>query len=179
MPWLRSLDAINTHDLSYNLSIAGGVTTALILPGSANSIGGQAYLIRLRQTEENTPSSMVVEPPFEIAPSGGIVRTGHQRYLKMACGENIHSVHGDNRMDQAWSFRKAFREASSLKKAQDAWCAKGASNTAAFPDDLESVLLLAARDRALTVYDLQMGGSGRRSSWLSLNQHALLRECGL
>ena len=30
---------LNTHDESYPLSIAGGVTTALILPGSANTIG--------------------------------------------------------------------------------------------------------------------------------------------
>ena len=39
LPWLRSLDGLNTHDESYSLSIAGGVTTALILPGSANTIG--------------------------------------------------------------------------------------------------------------------------------------------
>jgi hypothetical protein len=38
-PWLRSLDGLNTHDDSYPLSVAGGVTTALILPGSANAIG--------------------------------------------------------------------------------------------------------------------------------------------
>ena len=38
-PWLRSLDALNTHDDSYLLSIAGGVTTSLVLPGSVNAIG--------------------------------------------------------------------------------------------------------------------------------------------
>jgi hypothetical protein len=38
-PWLRSLDALNTQDDSYLLSIAGGVTTSLVLPGSANAIG--------------------------------------------------------------------------------------------------------------------------------------------
>ena len=38
-PWLRSIDALNTHDESYKLGIAGGLTTALILPGSANGIG--------------------------------------------------------------------------------------------------------------------------------------------
>ena len=37
--WLRSIDAINTHDASYELAVAGGVTTSLILPGSANAIG--------------------------------------------------------------------------------------------------------------------------------------------
>jgi len=38
-PWIRSLDALNTHDESYLLSIVGGVTTSLVLPGSANAIG--------------------------------------------------------------------------------------------------------------------------------------------
>jgi len=37
--WLRSIDGINTHDASYELAVAGGVTTSLILPGSANAIG--------------------------------------------------------------------------------------------------------------------------------------------
>ena len=39
MPWLRSLDGLNTHDDSIGLAIAGGLTTSLILPGSANAIG--------------------------------------------------------------------------------------------------------------------------------------------
>ena len=38
-PWLRSLDGLNTHDASYELAIAGGVTTSLILPGSADAMG--------------------------------------------------------------------------------------------------------------------------------------------
>jgi hypothetical protein len=38
----RALDGLNTHDDSYALSIAGGVTTSLILPGSANAIGEDA-----------------------------------------------------------------------------------------------------------------------------------------
>lgn len=44
-PWLRSLDGLNTHDDSYSLSIAGGVTTALVLPGSANAIGYLVFLV--------------------------------------------------------------------------------------------------------------------------------------
>ena len=38
-PWLRSLDGLNTHDESYRLALAGGLTTALVIPGSANAIG--------------------------------------------------------------------------------------------------------------------------------------------
>ena len=44
-PWLRSLDALNTHDDSYLLSIAGGVTTSLVLPGSADAIGNYSEIL--------------------------------------------------------------------------------------------------------------------------------------
>ena len=37
--WLRSIDGLNTHDAAFELATAGGVTTSLILPGSANAIG--------------------------------------------------------------------------------------------------------------------------------------------
>lgn len=39
VPWVRALDALNTHDDGYALAASGGVTTSLILPGSLNAIG--------------------------------------------------------------------------------------------------------------------------------------------
>lgn len=39
LPWLRSIDAFNTHDDGFELAVAGGVTSAQILPGSGNAIG--------------------------------------------------------------------------------------------------------------------------------------------
>jgi hypothetical protein len=39
LPWMRSLDGLNTHDEAYKLSISGGVTTVNVLPGSADAIG--------------------------------------------------------------------------------------------------------------------------------------------
>jgi imidazolonepropionase-like amidohydrolase len=66
LPWLRSLDGINTHDLAFNLSIAGGITTSLILPGSAGNIGGQAFTIKPRWTAENTPQSMQVSQQVKL-----------------------------------------------------------------------------------------------------------------
>ena len=47
VPWMRSLDGLNTHDEAFHLSISGGVTTSLILPGSANAIGSY-HLITTR-----------------------------------------------------------------------------------------------------------------------------------
>lgn len=41
LPHLRTLDGINTHDLAFKRTVSGGVTSSLILPGLANSIGGQ------------------------------------------------------------------------------------------------------------------------------------------
>ena len=65
-PWLRSLDGLNTHDDAYESVIAGGVTTGVVLPGSENSIGGQAFVIKYRPTAEKTPTSMLLEPPHSI-----------------------------------------------------------------------------------------------------------------
>lgn len=101
LPWLRSLDGLNTHDESYTLSIAGGVTTALILPGSVNAIGellmlaehrhgdltayagGQAFTIKLRKTAERSTTSMLLEPPYQLNgtyAASGVVPWRHIQY---------------------------------------------------------------------------------------------------
>jgi len=66
LPWLRSLDGLNTHDEAYRLSMSGGVTTVNVLPGSADAIGGQAFTIKLRPTAERSSSAMVLEPPHSL-----------------------------------------------------------------------------------------------------------------
>ncbi|PCH43667.1 hypothetical protein WOLCODRAFT_153717 [Wolfiporia cocos MD-104 SS10] len=124
-PWLRSLDGLNTHDASYALSISGGVTTALVLPGSANAIGGQGFTIKLRKTSERSPTSMLLEPPYQInssfPPSSDPPRW---RQMKHACGENPSRVYGFSRMDTIWSFREAYNKARQLKVSQDQYCAR-------------------------------------------------------
>ena len=89
-PWLRSLDGLNTHDDSYQLSISGGVTTALVLPGSANAIGGQGFVIKLRPTAEKSPSSMLLEPHFTLnGTSVDYSIPPRWRQIKHACGMSI------------------------------------------------------------------------------------------
>lgn len=39
LPWLRTIDALNTHDKGLALAIANGVTSAQIVPGNRNAIG--------------------------------------------------------------------------------------------------------------------------------------------
>ncbi|KAF7342244.1 Composite domain of metallo-dependent hydrolase [Mycena venus] len=64
----RSIDGLNTHDDAFRLAVAGGVTTAQILPGSANNIGGQSFLIKPRPTAERSTSAMLLEPPAHPRP---------------------------------------------------------------------------------------------------------------
>ncbi|KZV62706.1 carbohydrate esterase family 9 protein, partial [Peniophora sp. CONT] len=146
-PWLRSLDGLNTHDDSYPLSVAGGVTTALVLPGSANAIGGQAFRIKLRPTAERSPTSMLVEPPFGLNGSDIDYYTAPRwRLMKQACGENPSRVYGVTRMDTFWAFRQAYDKARQLKESQDAYCAKASQNQwkdlGDFPEDLQWEMLV-------------------------------------
>ena len=45
---LRALDAVNPADPGIRMALAGGVTTANIMPGSGNVIGGQTVYVKLR-----------------------------------------------------------------------------------------------------------------------------------
>ncbi|KAJ7089249.1 carbohydrate esterase family 9 protein [Mycena belliarum] len=142
LPWLRSLDGLNTHDDAYRLSIAGGVTTANVLPGSANAIGGQAYVIKLRPTAERSASAMLLEPPFSINDTHvNPFQRPRWRQMKHACGENPSRVYSGTRMDTQWSFRKAYNTARILKEKQDAYCEKALTGRwpglGDFPEDLQ------------------------------------------
>ncbi|KAJ7660376.1 hypothetical protein DFH06DRAFT_1089703 [Mycena polygramma] len=139
LPWLRSLDGLNTHDDAYRLAIAGGVTTAQVLPGSANNIGGQAFLIKLRPTAERSASAMLLEPPLTLGLNASDTRS-KWRHMKHACGENPSRVYSQTRMDSAWEFRAAYDAARKIRDAQDAFCARAEAGlwdgTAAFPESL-------------------------------------------
>lgn len=141
-PWLRSLDGINSHDEAYRLSISGGLTSANVLPGSANAIGGQAFTIKLRPTSERTVSSMLLEPPYDtdlmrVDPSVPL----RWRQMKHACGENPSNVYSGTRMDTVWSFRQAYDTARKIKEQQDRYCTKALSGewdkVGEFPEDLQ------------------------------------------
>ncbi|KAJ7061796.1 hypothetical protein C8F01DRAFT_1369248 [Mycena amicta] len=143
LPWLRSIDGLNTHDDAYRLAVAGGVTTAQILPGSANNIGGQAYLIKLRPTSERSSSSMLLEPPHTLFLNNSDSRP-RWRHMKHACGENPSSTYDQTRMDSSWEFRHAYDTARRIRDAQDAYCAKASSGVLTqqekdegFPEDLQ------------------------------------------
>ncbi|TFK32813.1 hypothetical protein BDQ12DRAFT_691931 [Crucibulum laeve] len=122
LPWLRSIDGLNTHDDSYELAMAGGVTTAQILPGSANNIGGQSFVIKLRPTSDRSASSKVLEPPLGLFTNSTEEGYVPWRHMKHACGENPDRLYSQTRMDAAWNFRNAYNEAKKVMEAQDAFC---------------------------------------------------------
>ncbi|KZT52272.1 carbohydrate esterase family 9 protein [Calocera cornea HHB12733] len=124
-PWLRSIDGLNTHDMAYTTSIAGGVTSALVLPGSADNIGGQAFMIKLRPTKERSSNAMVLEPPYALWNGTDVDPDAppRWRHIKHACGENPARVYGQTRMDNVYRFRQAYTAAAALRDAQDSYCA--------------------------------------------------------
>jgi len=108
-------EVIDSDDVSIYRDLAGGVTTANILHGSANSIGGQTLVIKLRWGQ---PAAKL---PFEGALPG----------IKFALGENPKrsnfSIRGAerrypaSRMGVEETIRAAFTEARDYKNAWDAY----------------------------------------------------------
>lgn len=98
-PELRAIDAINPYDRCFEEAAAGGVTTCVTGPGSANVIGGQFVAIK---THGDSVEDMVLRFPVAV---------------KAAFGENPKRVYnGKNqtpstRMATAALMRKALVEA--------------------------------------------------------------------
>ena len=74
---MRALDAINPADLGFADALSGGVTTAVIKPGSGNPIGGQTVAVKCWG---RTVDEMLVREPVSV---------------KSALGENPKRVYGD------------------------------------------------------------------------------------
>lgn len=107
--YVRAEDGVWPQDPQLSHALAGGVTAAQILPGSANLIGGRSFTIKL------TPGARSAEDMrFPGAPAG----------LKMACGENPKRVYGEKggpqtRMGNVAGHRKAFQAATEYQRQWD------------------------------------------------------------
>lgn len=101
-------DSVMVEDPAMTRARAGGVTTIQILPGSANLIGGQSVVLKLRDART------LEELLFQEAPRG----------IKMACGENPKRVYEDDingpstRMGNIASMRAAFQAALDYEQAR-------------------------------------------------------------
>ncbi|RAL03504.1 carbohydrate esterase family 9 protein-like protein [Aspergillus ibericus CBS 121593] len=122
-PFVRALDSLKTYDETTTMFASGGVTSSLILPGSANIMGGEAVMVKNRlNSGEN--AEQVVE---DLLLKRGIPPAQRRRYMKMACGENPKGLYGHTRMGNAFVFRKQMTEAQRLLQRQDSWCLEAAA----------------------------------------------------
>jgi imidazolonepropionase-like amidohydrolase len=83
-PFVRSLDGINPDDMALEIINSGGVTTSLVLPGSGNIMGGEAFIIKHRKVDRVSRLLFDHHDPSRK----------RWRYMKMACGENPINVYG-------------------------------------------------------------------------------------
>jgi len=111
---VRIGDFIDGDDINIYRQLAGGVTSSNILHGSANPIGGQNQVVKLRW------GALGEEMKFQRAPAG----------IKFALGENVkQSNWGDDfrsrypqtRMGVEQIFRDEFRAAIEYRQRRDEW----------------------------------------------------------
>ena len=97
------------QDPQFPRALASGVTTAQILPGSANLIGGRSVILKV------VPSRTVQGMKFPGARYG----------LKMACGENPKRVYAQRgpstRMGNVAGYRAAWIQAEGYRRRWDKW----------------------------------------------------------
>ena len=123
---VRVEDALDPRDISIYRQLAGGVTTANVLHGSCNSIGGQNATIKFRWGAESGAALL-----FKGAPPG----------IKFALGENPKRSsfttgtrrYPATRMGVEVSIRDAFLEAKAYKKEWDDYDASLKAGASAGP----------------------------------------------
>jgi imidazolonepropionase-like amidohydrolase len=97
------------QDPQFPRSLAGGVTTLQVLPGSANLFGGRSVVLKV------VPGRSVQDMKFPGAKYG----------LKMACGENPKRVYAQRgpstRMGNVSSYRSAWIQAEGYRRKWDKW----------------------------------------------------------
>lgn len=108
-PQVRALDSFNFDDPALKAGLAGGVTTIVSRPGSANVIGGTSVAVKLKLSD---PAHMVLREDCD---------------LKMAIEGNPVGIYGKKEQPPAtlmsvyYLARKAFVEAQEYMKSWDAY----------------------------------------------------------
>ena len=117
VPEVRIKDVITGDDPAIFRALAGGTTTARILHGSADTIGGQDAVIKLRYGQAGRD----------------LIVTGGPQGVKFALGENVTRNPGrfpNTRMGVEATIERAFEEARAY---QDRWQAYHAARAAVGP----------------------------------------------
>jgi imidazolonepropionase-like amidohydrolase len=132
VPEVRVRDVINSEDLQIYRALGGGVTTARLLHGSANVIGGQDAVVKMKYGR--SAKEMVVAD----APRG----------VKFALGENVKRTDGrfpNTRLGVEAVLIRAFTEARSYREKWDAY-ERSKSSSDPLPEPRRDLRLEALAD---------------------------------
>ncbi|WP_162846751.1 amidohydrolase family protein [Marinicella litoralis] len=106
---VRMQDVVNPHDVNIYRNLAGGVTAAQLLHGSANPIGGQSALVKLKWGVDR-PEDLLID--------------GADGFIKFALGENVKRSRSTQsirypltRMGVEQVYRDTFTQAKAYEKA--------------------------------------------------------------
>lgn len=137
---VRIADVVDSEDINIYRQLAGGVTTSHLLHGSANPVGGQSQLIKLRWGKS----------PEELKFGG------NDGFIKFALGENVkQSNWGDanttrfpqTRMGVEQVYTDAFTRAKEYKAVL-----KGRSNTVRRDLELDALVEILDNKRFITCH---------------------------
>lgn len=147
---VRMADAVNAEDINIYRNLAGGVTTAQLLHGSANPVGGQSAIVKMRWG--SAPDEMLIKDA--------------DPFIKFALGENVkQSNWGDDKtirfpqtrmgVEQVYieSFTRA-KEYGLAKTKYQSLSKKAKANTPAPRTDLrmEAMLEIINKERFITCH---------------------------
>jgi len=126
-------DVINPEDIAIYRALAGGVTTANILHGSANSIGGQTLVLKMRWGKD--ADDMIFQgakPGIKFALGENPKRAGNPAGGRGA-GTPVQARYPATRMGVEDTIREAFTEAKAYKAEWYDYKAKAARGERAIP----------------------------------------------
>jgi imidazolonepropionase-like amidohydrolase len=115
-PEVRVRDVVDSRDVTIYRALAGGVTTARLLHGSANTIGGQDAVVKLRWLKP-APELLLAEAPLGV---------------KFALGENVtrnQTRFPNTRLGVEAVLVRAFAEADAYRKMWEQHRKRSASST--------------------------------------------------
>ncbi|SDC00261.1 amidohydrolase family protein [Niabella drilacis] len=136
---VRIGDNLNPDDINIYRQLSGGVTTSQILHGSANTIGGQSQLIKLRWG----------------ADAEGLKFKGADPFIKFALGENVkrtastlgNNRYPDTRMGVYEVLNDAFQRAREYEKAK-----RSGDKTVRRDLELDALVEILDRKRFITCH---------------------------
>jgi len=126
-------DVLNPDDISIYRAVAGGVTTANILHGSANSIGGKCTVIKLRWGKD--AHDMIFQgalPGIKFALGENPKRAGNPTGMRIGAG-NVPARYPATRMGVEDVIREAFNEAKAYQQSWKDYNEKVARGEQALP----------------------------------------------